>query len=320
MRDLLLFMTDFYGYNEDVISELRKQGWNVTWFEDKITLNNFEGVVSKVFSNYKKNKFNKYFFNCLQKTKNNKFDLIMIIFGAVFFRKEHIMALKEQFPDTRIVYYSWDSVKNFPNIRELFETSDISYTFDPQDAKNYNVNFLPLFYTDYFSNSSRIKYDVSTVMSFFEQKANLLYKMISLIPSDYNAFYYLRIRTKRYYLKLKLSKVNEIKKLYKYFSLDPIPREEVMDIFLSSKVVIDCPLPNQSGLTMRTFEVLSKGRKLITSNKSIVDYDFYTPDNIFVVDENTMFIPLDFVNSKFNESYYPDKKYSLQNFILVLTS
>ena len=41
--------------------------------------------------------------------------------------------------------------------------------------------------------------------------------------------------------------------------------------------VLDIEHPKQVGLTMRTFEVLASGRKLITTNRSIINHEFYDP-------------------------------------------
>jgi len=312
-------MTDFYGYNEDIITQLNELGWNVSWFQDKVDLNNAEGVVSKILPKYKENKFDKYFSNCLEKVKNKKFDLILIIFGALFLKKEHLLLLREKFEDTKIVYYSWDSVRNFPAIKELFEYSDVSYTFDHNDAEKYRVNFLPLFYSKCSSDSPEVKYDVSTVMSFFAEKTSSLIDVINRLPPDCKSFIYLRIRTKRYLWKLKYLNKDKVKSLEQYFKLDSMPREEVLKIFSESKAVIDCPLPNQNGLTMRTFEVLSMGRKLITSNSSIKNYDFYCKDNILIMPEEADRLEA-FLVSPFNNDYSLGLEYSVKSFVEILTN
>lgn len=34
MKNILLFMTDFYGYNSDIIHEIEKQNCTVKWYQD----------------------------------------------------------------------------------------------------------------------------------------------------------------------------------------------------------------------------------------------------------------------------------------------
>ena len=56
MKKVLLFMTDFYGYNKEIISGLANAGYDVTWKKDKIELSFFERIICKFFSNYKNKK------------------------------------------------------------------------------------------------------------------------------------------------------------------------------------------------------------------------------------------------------------------------
>ena len=107
----------------------------------------------------------------------------------------------------------------------------------------------------------------------------------------------------------------ELDGLEDFFEFDSLNRNEVLKIFKESKAIIDCPLPNQRGLTMRTFEVLALKRKLITTNKNIKDYEFYTPDNIFIIESDKEIIPMEFINTDFNKNYTLSSKYSLKEFV-----
>lgn len=317
MKELLLFMTDFYGYNEEIINEIKKQGYNVTWFLDKISVNYKDKLLNKIRKNHIDKKFDEHFYSCIEKVNGKNFDKILIIFGGSFFKKKHIEILRQNFLNTEIVYYAWDSVNNFPLIENLLLNADKAFSFDNIDAKKYNVNFLPLFYV---SNKNEIdipKYDVSTVMSFFVEKSSGLIEILSILPKNLNNNIYLKLRDKIYYYKIKMFNNNKIKDLEKYFKFDKLSRNDVYNIFCDSKAIIDCPLPNQNGLTMRTFEVLALKRKLITTNKNIKEYDFYSPDNIYIIEDDREDIDV-FLDTKFNENYKLDERYSLENFIKVL--
>ncbi len=78
------------------------------------------------------------------------------------------------------------------------------------------------------------------------------------------------------------------------FSFTSLSQEETLDIISQSKVVVDIEHPGQVGLTMRTLEMLGCQKKLITTNKSVREYDFYNEDNILVVERN---------NIKLNKSF-----------------
>ena len=52
-----------------------------------------------------------------------------------------------------------------------------------------------------------------------------------------------------------------------------------------SKVIVDTHPEHQDGMTARFMWAMGAGKKIITTNVSIVDYDFYTPNSIFVIDK-----------------------------------
>lgn len=70
---------------------------------------------------------------------------------------------------------------------------------------------------------------------------------------------------------------------------------------------------------MRTIEMIGLKKKLITTNKDIVNYDFYNENNILVVDRNNFKLDTDFINKPYqelDERIY--KKYSLESWIKTL--
>ena len=88
-----------------------------------------------------------------------------------------------------------------------------------------------------------------------------------------------------------------------------------MQIVKHSKCVLDSPQDNQDGATIRVIESLAAKVKLITTNKDLVNYDFYNPKNIYIYDGE-----FDFENEFFKEPYQDvDKqiyeKYSLRGFL-----
>ena len=308
MKRILLFMTDFFGYNNHVIAAFKNKGYDVVWYLDKINLKDWQRVIKKIYNNYQYKLFDKYFDQCIEQCKNTHFDRIIIIYGASFMNYEHVMKIKKAFPRTPVVYYAWDSVSNFPRIRELFSAADISYTFDVEDSQKYKVGFLPLFFIDNNSRNCKYKYDVSTVMSFYLEKEPSLKMAMGCIPPGYN---------KEYYLKLRLFFRPIYKKYRQYLHIKALNHRQVNGMIHYSRAVIDCPLPGQTGLTMRTFEVLAKGRKLITTNENIKQYDFYSPHNIFVVQDGRDDID-DFLHSDFDKNYSIGDKYSLNYFVETL--
>jgi spore maturation protein CgeB len=79
----------------------------------------------------------------------------------------------------------------------------------------------------------------------------------------------------------------------------PLPREKVQRVFARSLSILDIQHPRQSGLTMRTFEALGSGKKLITTNPEIAEYDFFNSQNIRIIDRINPEIPEDFFKTPY---------------------
>jgi hypothetical protein len=99
-------------------------------------------------------------------------------------------------------------------------------------------------------------------------------------------------------------------------SFSPLSKENTIDIINKSKVVIDIEHIKQKGLTMRTLEMLGANKKMITTNKEIINYDFYNTDNIQIIDRNNINLDKSFFEIDFksiNTDIYD--KYSIRQWV-----
>ncbi|TAM33422.1 MAG: hypothetical protein EPN68_01485 [Rhodanobacter sp.] len=114
----------------------------------------------------------------------------------------------------------------------------------------------------------------------------------------------------------KLSDPNLMRAQRGDFSFGKLPQEEVRGIIAQSDVVLDIQHPAQYGLTIRTLEVLGAGKKLVTTNAEIKNYDFYNENNIVIIDRKSPSIPDEF----FQRTYQPVAdhiigRYSINGFL-----
>ena len=70
-----------------------------------------------------------------------------------------------------------------------------------------------------------------------------------------------------------------------------------------------------------TLEALGMNKKMITNNRSVMEYDFYNPNNILVIDFDNLVIPKEF----FQTPYQPldaaiKQKYHLRSFVKTVLS
>lgn len=55
-----------------------------------------------------------------------------------------------------------------------------------------------------------------------------------------------------------------------------------------SEVILDFANDIHYGISMRTFEAIGYRKKLITNNPLVKKYDFYNPNNIFVIEDDNI--------------------------------
>ena len=308
-------MVNFYSYKDAIVNEMEKNGYSVDWFSDTIKLNVAESLFSLVFPIYKRKKFDRYFKKTIS---NKKYDLVVIVFGGFYFREKHISILREAYQGTPIVYYAWDSVKNFPHTEELIKSCDKAFTFDEDDAKHYSIPLLPLFYIEKASLEREKKYKISIIATLFNKKIESINKVVRFTESIDNKYVFLKVKSKLHAIEMRIKNDGSFKGIKKYCSYQALSHREMIDVFEQSIAVVDFPIPNQTGLTIRTFEALALKCKVITTNANIKNYDFYTPNNILIIDDSTKEIPSSFFDTPFDESKALGEKYSIDSFVKTL--
>ena len=71
------------------------------------------------------------------------------------------------------------------------------------------------------------------------------------------------------------------------FPADGITYSENLDLLPSARILLDVPhLDVHQGLSLRVFEALGAGKKLITTNPQVLRCDFYHPDNVHLLTDD----------------------------------
>ena len=204
----------------------------------------------------------------------------------------------------KIVYY-WDSFDNIPRYERTLPFFDKKYSFEPRDVAKYNLNFLTNFYYNTERNPKPSN-DIYFIGTFDERIAIIQDVLQSVIKFDKKVQILLQSKNKKI--------IQKYQSDYITFLPKPITFEESEKLYNNSKIILDVQKTIQKGLTFRVFEAVGKGKKLITTNEDIVNYDFYNPNNIFIWKENTTGIPLSFFETPYEE--LPDvifEKYSVKS-------
>jgi hypothetical protein len=215
-------------------------------------------------------------------------------------------------PDADFILYQWDSielVRNFPELRKRFNRC---LTFDRMDAASDDtLEFRPLFFSRQATTPEGSPGGIVFVGSLHSKRL----KLLRLIKSHAEA----QDLLVRIYIRVGL--FNFIRLLFSGSLADvhfrPLAYETYIAWTKQAEAVIDFPHSLQNGLTIRTIEAIGLGKKIITTNKDVVNYAFYDPKNVCLVDEDDPVIPSNFLNG--TPAYYDGnviRYFSLQQWIL----
>lgn len=311
----------FFTTNPDVnmVETLTGMGADVDYFSERPNQTFITRALLRINRKLISFIVNKYHKKILEETKDKQYDIIFYIRCEAFSRKT-ICTFRAQHPNAKMVVFFWDSFNNNKNSAHVYDLFDKAYCFDKIDSTQYGVRFKPLFYYDLYAkikNSKHYKYKSLFIGTLHSDRYKVVHEIESqLTKMDHECFswFYLPSRLLFYKMRLEDKTIKNVdKNIIKYTALS---LKQMVELYEQSEIIIDVQHPKQTGLTMRTFEALGARRKLITTNKDIINYDFYNPRNILVVDRNNIVIPKSFVEEPFEdlpeETY---KKYTLTRWL-----
>jgi hypothetical protein len=241
-------------------------------------------------------------------------DIVFVLSGQLLL-PDTLRQLKKLYPNAKFVWYMWDNIIHVEEYETNSNYFDRIISFDKIDAQKYALVFLPLFYMSETRADEKI-YDIHFVGNAHSNRK----KPISTIlreNSFENVFVYFLTGK---YTKIKYTILKQKDPITSCLHVQPLNYTEMVTTMAQSKCVIDIPATNQTGLTMRTIETIGAHTKLITSNENVKQYDFYNPENIYVLDLNTLEMP----DKQFYDRPYVEleekikSKYSLESWVNTL--
>lgn len=209
------------------------------------------------------------------KIRNYKY----IILGENGYSKKISEYIKKKNPDCKIIMYYWNVINE--EYKKILDDNNIDefWTFDKQDAEKYGLKYNPQFYTSCIKlNEKDIKQDVVFLGRAKNRKNDLLKLQKQLETRG---------------ISTKFAIIETEKDIMKY--------DKYLDLISKSKCIIDYNDEGQTGLTLRPMEALFLKKKLITNNKDIINYDFYNPNNIFVLGKDDIEEIQEFVEKAYEE-------------------
>ncbi|SHH46975.1 hypothetical protein [Clostridium grantii] len=323
-KKVLYIGTPIFNYHKKIILEFEEQGYSVDFYNDRPSESSFVKGMIKIRKSFMNSLIQKYFDKIMIETKEKSYDLVFIVNCKVF-TPAMVQQLRNTQKTARFVLYMWDSLTLYPNSRELISIFDKAYSFDLEDSEKIEtLKFLPLFYCKEYKEIGQEdveerECDIVSVCTAHPNRYKTMHELFPKLESKgIRIFSYMFLNKLQYlYNKVFVPEFKGAKS--SEFKFIPLSEQENLAVLKKSNTVFDMQHNKQSGLTMRTIETLGAKRKMITTNTNIKKYDFYTENNIFVMDENNLDKIEEFINNKYvpiGEDIY--KKYSLHSFITTI--
>ena len=288
-KRVLFFSPAFFGYEKKICDALEKMGASVDFYDERSIQSNVEKALLKISSRLFDKKTEAYYFKILENVKERVYDYILFV--KCDMPTEKVLRIyKETFSSAKMCLYMWDSIENIPNVKRKFKYFDFISTFDRRDSMKEKIQFRPLFYCDEFSNKltkHQYLYDLCFIGTIHSDR----YKIVKTIKKQaenmgLKVYIYPYIQSKFVYYLYKLIKHEFRDTKITDFQFDKMSSQKIAEKVEKSNVIIDIQHPKQTGLTMRTIEMIGMNKKIMTTNSDIVNYNFYNENNIQVIDRN----------------------------------
>lgn len=324
MKKVIIATHEYSGIYKNIKHVLEKNGYEVfsiifTHYPEvkKNKLLNFftkktnENSSNNVF--ILRNKNEKQLLNKLEEYPSNYFDISFFI-RADFYSLDILSKItsisKYNFS------YHWDGLDRFPEIISRIHYFDDFYVYQENDIQKYKDEFNNISLTNSFYFDPEIEtpiYSESTDILFIGACKK---SRMDDILNCYNSLKKLNLNTSIHLL----YEDDDLMKLYQNtgitFFKKPIDYQETLSMVKSCKVILDILIKenfDHSGLSLRFFESIKFEKKIITNNTSILKYDFYKPENIFIIGQDDFSMLQAFVNQPYAK--LPDSLIEKYSFI-----
>lgn len=184
-----------------------------------------------------------------------------------------LMWIRNNFTQNRIIFWYWNPVKTSINPANIPNGIE-KWSYSPKDCKSYNLRYNTTFYFDSIIPINSRQNMKNKKALFVGRDKGRLKELLNLKRK----LEYEKIVCNFYIIGDIHSKDYSYEKTLDY--------SEVIRLILEADILIDYYTDENAGLSLRPMEAMFFGKKMITNNKTISNYDFYCQDNIFGFDSD----------------------------------
>lgn len=319
-KNILFICRKYFDYETEIIKELEEGQNKVLHLIDVPFKQNIIKIIIRFFPSLFFKRADNIYNNLIKNSNFTHFDFVFVIIGETV-SSNFLLQLKNKHPNARLILYIWDSIKNNrKNLVNRFKFYDNIFCFQKEDSLKYNINFTPLFYINSYRKLNHSLLDTEIDLCFIgtahADRPKLVQDLLSKIGHQRKTYTFLYLHATWLYWVYKIfyPPYRNVKK--EILNFNKLKKEDIIKVYNKSKIILDIQHPKQTGLTIRTFEVLASGAKLVTTNDDIKNYDFYNNDQICIINRDNPEIPNSFfeLSNNFSNEFLI-KNYSLNNWL-----
>lgn len=286
-RRVVIVTPRFFGYEKAIATEFESQGFEARVVDERPSNNSIVKVIVRLWPALLSWLIRRHFAKIESSLQGQPVDLVLFIKGEVV-PLGFIERLRAAYPRAVFAFYAYDAFHNSPRGRALLALMDHAYSFDPVDVERIRgLSYKPLFFTSQFHplGAGEAKtFDLAFVGTVHSGRHRIVTALFAAGQHNFG-FFFSPARWHHALERLLRSDVRSIPRADVSFS--KLSHAEVADVFRHARAVIDVQRDGQAGLTMRTFEVLGSGTKLITTNPFIVREPFYDRRWVYLLEGET---------------------------------
>jgi len=282
---ILFIAPRFFGYEREIADALRARGATVDWLADRPYDTTAMTAVTRFVPRVVLPFADRLYQRRIEAIAPGQYDHVLVLNGQTVSR-DFLAWLRWTFPTARFTLYMWDSLENRGRTIENFGLFDHLLSFDPVSVKQYGMQLRPLFYTRTGApgTAETTLHDATFIGTAHSDRYAVISRLRGALDPSVRGFWYMYLQSEWLFDVYRTIKPGMRGARRKDFRFTPMAKDDLQRTVTQSLAIIDIEHPFQRGLTMRTFETMGLNRKLITTNALVRDYDFYSPDNILIID------------------------------------
>ncbi len=193
--------------------------------------------------------------------------------------KKFLEWIRKTYPKNRIIFWYWNPVNSvtttiFP---DKIPKGVEKWSYSPKDCRQYKLNYNTTFLFDSV---------VQNIDSKNEIVSNKKALFVGRDKGRLKELLHLKMKLENAGISCDFHIIGDCQPNgYSYEK--PISYDKVVKMIKEVDILVDYYVDETAGLSLRPMEALFFGKKLITNNSTIREYDFYNEGNILVLDEET---------------------------------